>query len=422
MCELNRREIRRLTLHGMLFQGVYWFGFCTYMAFMVTTLIDYGWSASAAAGAITAMSVIVMLVQPFFGFISDKYLSEKKLTVFLLALAAIFLSLLPFSLNSGRGFIVLINMAGITVTAMQVAGLLDAWIVGLKQEFQSINYGLLRGTGSFAYALSAQIAGLVTVAFGHNVRLWLGCGVFVFAVFVALSFRSARRTGQTDKEEKHVQKITGSEAFKLIFSSKQYCLLLGVSFFLLLSNAAMTTLIQLLIRGLGGTTVQIGTATAFMAVSEVPLMFLMAYILNKTGYKKILIFCGAVYVIRMLVTASVATINGLIYVQLLQGLTYAVLVPVSMSYLSKIVDERVRSTAITTYAAITSSLTGILGNLITSTLLASNFSAQKIIFVFALSAFIGFILILYGSIRNIWEVVEFRKNPVNNSLREKQTE
>ena len=403
MCELNKSEIRGLTLHGMLFQGVYWFGFCTYIAFLVTTLIDYGWSAASAAGVITAMSVIVMLVQPVIGFICDKYLSEKKLSVVLLALAAILFFLLPFSFNSGSSTLVLINMMGITVTGIQVAGLLDAWIVGLKQEFQSINYGLIRGTGSFAYALSAQITGLITVAFGHNVRLWFGCGAFAITVFVALSFRSARRINQTNEEDKPVQKLNGAQAFKIIFSSKQYCLLLGVSFFLLLSNAAMTTLIQLLIRGFGGTTANIGTATALMAVSEVPVMFLMAYILDKIGYKKMLIFCSAAYVIRMLVTASVTTINGMIYVQLLQGFTYAVLVPVSMSYLSKIVDLRVRSTAVTTYFAITTSLTGILGNLITSTLLTAGFSAKTTLLVFACSAFISFILTLYGSVRKIWE-------------------
>ena len=228
--------------------------------------------------------------------------------------------------------------------------------------------------------------------------------MIVIAVFVALFFRSTRRINHTGKDEKIVNKLTGKEALKLIFSSKQYCLLLGVSFFLLLSNTAMSTLIQLIIRDFGGTAANIGTATAFMAVSEVPLMFLMAYILNRIGFKKILIFCSAVYIIRMLATAGVGTINGMIYVQLMQGLTYAVLVPVSMSYLSRIVDERVRSTAVTTYAAVTSSLTGILGNLITSALLAAGFSAKTALYVFALSAFVSFILTLYGSICKIWDI------------------
>jgi len=398
----NKLEIRRLNLHGMLIQGIYWFGFCTYSAFMVTTLIDYGWSASAATWAMTAMSVIIVLVQPIYGYISDKYLSDKKLSVLLLALAVICYLSLPFSLASGSKPIVLINMIGITITGTQISGLLDAWIVGLKQEFQSINYGLIRGTGSLAYALSAQFAGVVTTAFGHNARLWLGGGFFLIAVFVALSFRSARRIRQTGNEESTIHQLGGREAFKLIFSSKQYCLLLGVSFFLLLNNYAMTTLLQLLIRDYGGTTAQIGTASAVMAGSEVPFMFMMAFILKRTGFKKLLVFCGAVYVIRMFITASVGTVNALIYVQFLQGFTYAVLIPLSMNYLSIILDERVRSTAVTTYTALTASLTGILGNLITSALLATGFSAQSALIVFAISALLGFILTVYGSIRKIW--------------------
>jgi len=291
-----------------------------------------------------------------------------------------------------------------TVTGVQISGLLDAWIVGLKQEFQSINYGLMRGTGSFAYALSAQITGVLTVALGHNTRLWFGGGFFILAIFAALSFRSARRIYQTGNDEKPERKLSAAETFKLIFSSKQYCLLLSVSFFLLLSNIAMTTLIQLLIRDFGGTTAQMGTATAFMAASEVPFMFLMAFIMNKIGFNKLFVMCGAVYVIRMFLTSSIGTVNGLIYAQLLQGLTYAVIIPVSMSYLSRIIDERVRSTAVTTFAAITASLTGILGNLITSMLLATGFSARNALIIFAISALLGFFLTLFGWFRNIWNI------------------
>jgi MFS family permease len=106
----------------------------------------------------------------------------------------------------------------------------------------------------------------------------------------------------------------------------------------------------------------------------------------------------------MFLTASVGTVDSMIYVQLLQGLTYAILTPISMSYLSQILDERVRTTAVTTYAAITMSLTGILGNLITSALLAAGFTAQSALIVFTVSSLLGFLLALYGSIRRIWDI------------------
>jgi len=385
----------------MALVAVYWFGLCAYIAFMVTTLIDHGWSDSAAAGVMTAMPVIVLLVQPFYGYISDKFLSEKKLSVILLTLSAICMLLLPFSLRSGSMSLVVINMVGITASGMQVAGLLDAWIIGLKQEYPSINYGLIRGCGSFTFALSAQIMGTVTVLSGHDVRLWLGGGAILLSVFLGLTFRSTQGRNPGE-EEKPAHRLTGIEAFKLIFSSKQYNLLLGVSFFLLLSGATMLTLIQLLVRDFGGNTAQIGTATAIMAGSEVPFMFLTAYILNRVGFKKLLAFCGAVYVIRLFIMASVETVDGLLYVQLLQGLTFAVLLPISMSYLAQILDTRIRATAVTIYSAVTMSLTGILGNLTTSALLATGFSVQTALIVFAFAALMGFSLTLYGVVRKIW--------------------
>jgi len=401
---MNTINIRRLTLHGMMLQGGFWFGYCAFYAYMVTTLIDYGWSDSAAAGLITAMSVIVMLTQPLYGYLSDNFLSEKKLTVILLFLAGVCFFLMPFSLNSGSKLLVIINLTGTTLTGMHVGGLLDSWIVGLKQEFRSVNYGLIRGIGSFAYASSAQITGLLTIAFGHSTRLWLGCGVFLITVFIALTFRSTRNIRDTGANTDLSSRLGGIEAFKLIFSSKQYCLLLGVSFLLLLSNLAMTTLIQLIIRNFGGTAAQIGTATAFMAASEVPCMFFAAFFLKKLGFKKLIVFCSVLYTVRMFLTASVGTVDNMIYVQLLQGLTYAILTPISMSYLSQILDERVRTTAVTTYAAVTMSLTGILGNLITSALLAAGFTAQSALIVFTVSSLLGFLLALYGSIRRIWDI------------------
>jgi PPP family 3-phenylpropionic acid transporter len=322
--------------------------------------------------------------------------------VILLSLSAIGFLLLPFSLNTGNGLLVFVNMVLITVTGMPVGGLLDAWIVGLKQEYTSLNYGLIRSGGSVSFAISAQIAGTITVLYGHDARLWIGGGFFALAALLALTFRSAQRTRNAGGEGKPAMRLGGAEALKLVFSSKQYNLLLGVSFLLMLSNSSMVMLMQLLIRDFGGSTAHVGTANAVMAVSEVPLMLFTAYFLKKLGFKNLFILCSAFYAIRMVITMSIGTVDGLTYLQLMQGLTYALLVPLSMSYLSKIVDERVRSTAVTTYTAITASFSGILGNIVTTTFLTMGYSAQNALIFFAFSAFLGFCLTLYGSVRKVW--------------------
>jgi MFS family permease len=168
----------------------------------------------------------------------------------------------------------------------------------------------------------------------------------------------------------------------------------------------MLTLLQLIIRDFGGSTAKIGTATAAMAASEVPVMFMMAFFYKKIGFKKLLALCGIIYVVRMIFTYFAGSINSLIYIQLLQGLSYAVLIPISMSYLSRILDERIRSTAITIYAAVTASLTGILGNLITSAFLSMGYSVKNALIVFILASLLGFLLTMFGWVRKIWDIKE----------------
>lgn len=391
-------SLRRLTAQGALVEAAFWFGFCTYIAFMVTALIDNGWSGSQATGAMTAMSAISLLTQPVLGYISDNYFSEKQLTRIFMFSAAVFLGLMPFSLRSGSQLLVLVNMVCFNITGGQIAGLLDAWVVGLKNEHPAMNYGLLRGTGSLTYALSSQFMGTVTVYLGHGARLWIGGG-FMLLAFIASHFLKGCKH---IRQEESTPQLSGKEAMKLVFSSKPYVILMIVSFCLLLGSNSMTTLLQLCIQDFGGTTALVGTASAICALSEVPCMFLIAYVIKRVGEPKLMALCSLFYVIRMAATAAAGSAGVLICIQLLQGITYAVLIPASMSYLSRIVDGRVRSTAVTTFTAVTSSVSSILGNFITTLLLSAGFTARSALIVFAAFAFVGLIVAVYGLIRKIW--------------------
>jgi PPP family 3-phenylpropionic acid transporter len=394
----KQENLRALTLHGMSVEAAYWFGYCSYIAFMVTTLLDFGWTSSQATGAMTAMSALSLLVQPLVGYLSDNFFSEKKLAQLLMLGCTLSMGLLPFALSTGHRIPVLIGMILINITGGQVCGLLDAWIVGLKNEHPSMNYGMLRGTGSLTYALSAQFMGTVTVYLGHGARLWIGGASMLLALVASCFLRGNKRL---TKEEGTAQ-LSGKEAIRLVFSSRQYILLTAVAFCLLLGTTSMTSLLQICIQEFGGSTAQVGTAAAVCAISEVPCMYLMALLIGRFGESKLLVFCSIAYVVRMILTASAGTINGLIGIQLLQGITYAVLTPTAMSYLARIVEPRVRATAVTTYMAITSSVSSILGNFITTLLLAAGLTAQSALVVFSAFALLGMLIAVYGMIRKIW--------------------
>ncbi len=398
--ENESKALRKLTLRGMLFSGFFWFGYCSYVAFTVTMLTEYSWSDSAATGIMTCMSVITLLTQPLLGFISDKQGSVKRQALRIMFLGAVSLFLLPFALKSGSKPLMICAVIFCTVTVSQTPGILDAWIVGLNQEYPALNYGLLRGTGSFAYAISSQLMGMLSVSLGTPARLWTGGAVCFLGFCAAVAVKDVKTPEKAEKSPS--DELTGEKAFKLLFSSRAYRLLLFVSFFVLIGTISLVTLLQLCIRDFGGTTAQMGTASAVCAISEVPCMFIMSRFIRKYGEPKLILFATFFYTIRMFLTAMAGSASALILLQLMQGLTYAVLVPTAMSYLPKCVDSRVRSTAITVYAAITGSVTGIAGNLITTLLLSAGLTARSAIAFFGVTSLIGFAGALWGKFRKIW--------------------
>jgi PPP family 3-phenylpropionic acid transporter len=395
-------SIRSITIHGLMLEAAYYFGYCAYLAFIIADLIQHGWSQSAAAGAMTVMSMITVLIHPLFGYLSDSVFSEKRLIVTFLILTLIPMALLPVLLERGSHLLILLDMVCITLTASQVGGILDAWLVNLRRAMPDINYGFIRGFGSLAYALSAQLLGMITVRFGTGSRYLISSCFLGLAILAALTLRSTGPRPTRAERKQDAGRLSGRQAIRILLSSRRYLLLLSVSFFILLSASALGTLQSICILEFGGTSANIGTASAISAGTEVPFLFVMAAIIRRTGEKKLLIFCAVTYSIRLFATAFLTSVSGLLWIQLTQGITFGIFLPASMSYLVKIADARASSTAVTVFNTVTYSITAILGNLISSLLLGAGLSAHQALLYIAFPALIGLGIAIYGSVRKIW--------------------
>lgn len=132
-------------------------------------------------------------------------------------------------------------------------------------------------------------------------------------------------------------------------------------------------------------------------------MFLMQAILRRIPARKVIVFAAVFYLLRLSLTALSPNYPVMLLVQILQGLSFAVIWPASMAYLNRIVEEKVRSTAIMTYSSVTLGVSSIFGNA-TGTLILSATGNVRLVFLFsAISACLGLLLGLYGLARKIWK-------------------
>ena len=132
-----RKTQRQITIQASLLEIFFWFAMSTFTSFTVSTLISFGWAQSQAALVMTVGSLTSLAAQPILGYIVDRFLTEKKLVLLGLTGAALVILLFPFAITSGSQAAVFAAVILFNLCGGQMAGFIDAWVVGLKQEYPS---------------------------------------------------------------------------------------------------------------------------------------------------------------------------------------------------------------------------------------------------------------------------------------------
>ncbi len=394
-------KTKEIQIKGALVQALFWASYCAYSSFIVTMLTDYGYPSAKATAMMTATSVLSFIAQPISGYICDNYISHKRVYITLTICALPTMILLPHLLGSTA--LTMTAMLLFTIFMVQMPGLLDAWVIGLTNRYPRVNYGLCRGSSSLLFAFAAQIMGVLTTAFGHGFRMWVGAAIGLCSLLVAFTLEEIPPHKAAGGKEAASGGLSTKETMQLILRNKTYVLLLCMSFLLFLGSSCCGSFLPVLTKQLGGNSGNVGTVFALIAISEVPAMFLMQAILRRIPARKVIVFAAVFYLLRLSLTALSPNYPVMLLVQILQGLSFAVIWPASMAYLNRIVEEKVRSTAIMTYSSVTLGVSSIFGNA-TGTLILSATGNVRLVFLFsAISACLGLLLGLYGLARKIWK-------------------
>lgn len=394
---------KRITLHAMLLEAFFWMSNCAYGSFIVTMLTDYGYPSATATALMTCMAAVSFTAQPITGYLCDNFFSHRRVYVLLIGCSV------PLSLLLSRAMaslpLTILCMFLMTLAMQQMPGLVDAWVVRLQQDHPQLNYGLCRGTGSLMYATAAQVMGAVTVQYGHDVRMALGAGLGIVSIVIALTLRSGTLKSAASREAAASDRVrlgTG-ETVKAILRNHTYLLLLAMSFALFLGSSCTSTFLPVLVKEMGGDSSHVGTFFAVIAFSEVPAMFLMSAILRRFKAKYVIVFGCFFYLLRLALTCVASDLRVLLAIQIMQGLSFAVLWPASINYVNRIMEEKVKSTAVMTYTSVTLGVSGIFGNAIGTWILSATGDVRQVFVFAACSTAVGLGVALFGLAKRIWK-------------------
>ncbi|MBQ4050406.1 MAG: MFS transporter [Oscillospiraceae bacterium] len=393
-------------LFAMALEAFYWMSNCAYGAFIVTTLTDYGYNPATASAIMTVMAVVAFATQPITGYICDNYFPHWKVYIVLIGCSFPLYLLLVGSMRSM--ILTIACMILITLSMLQLPGLVDAWVLRMQRDDPSINYGLCRGSASLMYATVSLIMGGLTTAYGHSARMILGVCMGICSVAIALILHK-QGLGDTGNAKASVsavpaeERLSTRETIRILAKNKAYVHLLVMVCVIWLGSSCNSTFLPTLVKELGGDSGTVGATFSINAYCEVPGMFLISLILRRFKAKNVITFAAAAYVLKMAATGFAPNLPTLLVVQMLQGVSFALIWPACINYLNRIVDDRVKSTAVMTFSAASLGISPIFANAIGTAILSAT-GDVRMVFVYSVCATsCGLLIAVYGHIRKIWK-------------------
>jgi PPP family 3-phenylpropionic acid transporter len=322
-------------------------------------------------GMVTALnSGVGIFSAPFWGMLSDKLRSVKKVIIFLLIAASVFFALIPASsriifgggVSGGISFVFfMIPLAMFFKTP--IMSLLENWMLRNSSK-EKLNYGALRAFGALSYAIASFILGYVLPSTGVEFTFYANAYLTVPALAIIIFVR-----GSADDEGLGKKRLTFKE-MQIGQLFKNYYLMTYIIFsiFQRIPFQCSMTFLPFLVSDTGGNIEQMGIIMGLRAFVEIPMMLLLKPLRQKVPlYVLIMVACG-LFMSECVLYSFANSFGAVVAISVLHGLGNGLMLTCSSSYVFSLTPENLKATSQTILGSM-NSVAGILGGLFGGTLI-----------------------------------------------------
>lgn len=367
------------TLRYSLINITYFAAFCTIHAYAAVYLLANGFSNTQVGILLAVANIVSAVFQPLIAGVIDKPGPLTNRRFILISVLIIFAgSLLLLFFNKSKAFIF-----AVYALIYMIQFSYQPVVLALNFEYQKagcpIYFGLARGLGSASFAVTSAFIGGMVAKQGVNVLLWVNIITMVLSAVIVFTFKKPEETGadastvpEPAKTQVAASNSTAATAHNKIsdFANTYPAFMLflvGTICFFFAHNMINDFMIQI-IRGLGGGEKELGYSNFLQAILELPVMALIGFVLKKIASRKLLVFSGAAFFIKMIILMAAGNMAMYYFSQSFQLFAYAVFVPAAAYYVSETMEELDQ---VKGQAYITSAITigGVFSNLISGVIL-----------------------------------------------------
>lgn len=318
---------KNLTLRYTVQQCAYWAAAAGVVSFATAFLLEKGFAASYIGILLAAGNLLSCGAQPVLASIADR-IGRNIVKWFIAGLTAVSMAcfasiqLLPLT-GTLYGLVYLLGV--FTFDAMNP--LLNAVSVSYNRSGFRINYGVGRGIGSFAYAVSALAIGKVMAGLGADWMIWISLALLGGNVAATLGYPGLTETA-------FQQKIRSECCPVPVFFRRYrwYCVsLLGVMLLAMFHAMTENYLIEV-VSPLGGDSGTVGIALFVATAIEMVIIVNFDWLRTKISDSWLLKLAGLSFLLKSVLFLMARNVMAIYGIQLLQATSYSFLSPTQLYY------------------------------------------------------------------------------------------
>lgn len=367
-------EEKRLNFKLNILYFIFYAALAGYYPFLTVYMAERGLSYTQIGIAYAITALVSVVVQPVWGYITDKYSTKKKVLLITMLMSSIIIN--AFVFISGFAMVVPVMIA-LIIFQSPMGPIMDAYTYEIIEEHRGIQFGRIRLMGSAGYAIFSLLIGIFIKATNINSSFYTYFIMLLIGIFV---MKSITFKGKSRSQKPNINDL------KELMKNKSFIVFLFSICLMSIALGMNGSYISVLIEKTGGNVSNLGMLWFMLAMSELPAFFVGGKLLKKHSELNVFIFAILVYMVRFYLGGSCANYQQVMFLQLLQGISFPLYLMASMQYLNKIVPSKMRTSSMTLYAAFGGGLGGFIGNIMGGKLL-------DVISVFLLFKFLSIIMI-----------------------------
>ncbi len=357
---LNENGRQALILIGV--NGIFWFAWA-FGCYQTVYLQSIGFTASSIGLLNAIASAVGIASVTFWGMVSDRIGSLRKVLIIVLAASAVLYGLIPAIPThlAASHTLLLCLVPAVNFFRASSSPYAENLLVRNCNEL-GLNFGVLRSTGSFLFTVGSLIIAAWLPSLGVKNTFWV-TGVFMIIPIVMTVFarepdaRKAEKPAGGGKEEESVD-------VRQLFRNPAYTAFLGFGFLYYTASACDVNFITYFMDSVGVDTQEYGVILAYRALLEIPFLLLMVRLRKRLSLRVMVL--GSVLLISIESLGFGLLANSLPTMLLFCtffGLGNGLFLGSTLNYVYELAPSHLRASAQAFFTS-TASVAGILGNLL----------------------------------------------------------